>query len=173
MTRTDKVKKQCDRCGHKVFTARLNRVCKQLERNSHGFRTGYRCPGRLKVVARRKRDDRALPPVPAGKGLGYVLSEEYQQQSKALRGQRGRARAAKELAAAEARQKEWLQESKRIENLCRKWTKKVRRLKARSTWTDEQFELERETALKALQVGHVKRRLAKSAGIKAQADGAQ
>lgn len=163
MTRTEKVHKECDRCGHKVFTARRKRVCSQQERNSHGFLTGWRCPGKLRTVVPRKRKRKAAAPkVPPHLGIGHVLTAEYQAQLVAHRGAQARQRAARALAKAKAKQQLWLREARRIETLCRKWTRQVRRLEARVALTDAQFEEERQRAAKAAQVGQVKRRLSRA-----------
>jgi len=171
MPNNNRVRKRCDRCAHETWAERRERVCKQLERNAKGFKTGYRCPGKLQFLDKKKQLKRrrqrvdSLPPVPPGKGLGYVLSEEYQAQVRQQRGKDARAKATKALAAAEAKIKQWKTEEKRARNLVRKWEKVARRQRQRSHWADEQFEQERERVAKAAQVGSVKRRLSKAAGV--------
>lgn len=170
MKQDNRIRKRCRACGHEVWAARRERVCKQKERNAKGFNTGYRCPGKLvalKALRRAKRLEKAhhLPPIPKGLGIGHVLSEQYQQAVVQRAVATARAKADKEYAAALDKQKEWATESKRIANLCRKWNKEVRRLKRRVAMTEEQFAAERMRMAVAAQVGAVKKRLAKSAGI--------
>lgn len=161
----NRVRKRCDRCGHETWAERRDRVCKQKERNAKGFNTGWRCPGKLQFIVKRRRKRSDLPPVQKGLGIGHVLTEQYQQQVVQRAVATARAKAEKEYAAAQAKQKEWLTVSKRIENLCRKWTKEVRRLKKRVAMTDEQFAAERLRMARAAQVSAVRKRLVKSAGI--------
>lgn len=172
MPNNNRVRKRCDRCAHEIWAERRERACKQLERNAKGFRTGWRCPGKLQFINKPTRRKRAasMPPVPAGLGQGHVLSEQYQAQVKQLRGKEGRAKAAKALAAAEAKIKHWRSEEKRARNLVRKWEKVMRWSRQRSNWSDEQFTRERDRLAKASQVGHVKRRLSKAAGVTREAE---
>lgn len=164
MKQDNGVRKRCNVCGHETWAARRDRMCKQKERNAKGFNTGWRCPGKLQP-RRRKRKEPDLPP---------VQTEQYQQQVVQRAVANARAKADKEYAAALGKQKEWLSESKRIENLCRKWNKEVRRLKVRVAWSDDQFAAERLRMARAAQVSAVKKRLRKSAGItKERTDGAQ
>lgn len=173
MTRTyNRVLKQCSHCGHKVQAFPRERVCKQSERSkTTGFTTGYRCPGKLVPVAALRRAKQrakraaALPPVPKGLGIGHVLSEDYAKQVMQRAVDNARTKANNEYAHALEKQKEWLAESERIEKLCRKWTKEVRRLKTRVGWSDAQFAEERRRMARAAQVSAVKKRLVKSAGI--------
>lgn len=170
MQNTNRVRKRCDRCNHETWADRKERVCKQLQRNAKGFKTGWRCPGKLQFLNKQRQKTKrrrvvALPPIPPGVGIGHVLSEEYQAQVRQLRGKEGREKATKALAAAEAKVKHWKTEEKRARNLVRKWEKAARHSRQRSNWTDEQFTRERDRLAKAAQVGSVKRRLAKSAGV--------
>lgn len=162
----NRVRKRCDRCSHETWAARRDRVCKQSERNTKGFKTGYRCPGKLQFVVRAKRKrEPSMPPVPPGRGLGYVLSDEYQAQVKQQRGQEGRAKATKALAAAEEKIKQWKSEEKRARNLVRKWEKIARRSRQLSHRSDDFFEQERQRSSRRVQINRVKRRLSKAAGV--------
>lgn len=167
MQNNNRVRKRCDRCGHETWAERRDRVCKQSERNAKGFKTGWRCPGKLQFIEKKKRRKRepALPPVPPGKGLGYVLSDEYQAQVRQQRGNDGRVKAAKALTAAQEKIKQWKSEEKRARNRVRKWEKIARRQEQISQWIDEKFESERARSARRVQINRVKRRLAKSAGV--------
>lgn len=172
MQNTNRVRKRCDRCNHETWADRKERVCKQLQRNAKGFKTGWRCPGKLQFLDKQRQKTKrrrvaALPPIPPGVGIGHVLTEEYQAQVRQLRGKEGREKAAKALAAADAKIKHWKTEEKRARNLVRKWEKAARHSRQRSHWTDEQFTRERDRLAKAAQVGSVKRRLSKAAGVTA------
>lgn len=162
------MRKRCSVCGHvvKVPEARAKsvRVCHQLERNKGGWKTGYRCPGKMRTVVRKRKAD-TMPPVPRGLGLGHVLTEEYQSKVVANAVATARAKAEKEYREARDKQKEWTAEAKRTANLRRKWDKEVRRLERRIAMTDEEFAAERLRLARAAQVGAVKKRLAKSAGV--------
>jgi hypothetical protein len=157
----ERVNKRCTRCGHIDRTSKLNRVCKRPERNTKGFLTGYRCPGRLELVVRRRKEP-SLPPVPKGLGLGHVLSEEYQAQIIATRGQQWRDDAAKALAKALKWRKEAVEKQRRAEKKIAEWNIEIRALAKRTKMDDAQVEAVRQRAAKAAQVSHVKRRLSKS-----------
>lgn len=166
MRNENRVRKRCDTCDHETWAARRDRVCKQSERNTKGFKTGWRCPGKLHFIVKKKRkNEDKMPPIPAGVGLGYVLSDEYQERVKQYRGVEGRAKAAKALAAAEEKVKHWQSEAKRVRNLVRKWEKIARRQRQLSQRPDEFFEHERERSARRVQVNRVKRRLSKAAAV--------
>ena len=112
------VRKRCDTCGREVQVFRRRRTCMQAERNSKGFKTGWRCPGKL-VTAKARRKRAPLPPVPKGLGIGHVLTPEYQAQAQALRMAAVRARDAKRLKKARVMLKAKLQQAARAERLCR------------------------------------------------------
>lgn len=169
---TNRVRKRCDKCGHETWAERRERVCKQSERNAKGFKTGWRCPGKLQFIVKKKHTRAAsLPPVPPGRGLGYVLSDEYQAQIKQQRGVEARAKAAKALAAAEKKVKDWQSRERRARNRIRKWEKVARRHRQMTEWTDEKFAQESERSAKRVQINRVKRRLSKAAGVTKGANG--
>lgn len=167
MTNDNRVRKVCDTCGHETWAARRDRTCYQKERSKKtGWRTGWRCPGKLRfVVVKRRRKEPSLPPVPKRLGLGHVLTEEYQQQVLVRRGEEWRAAATKQLDKARQRHRDAAEKAKRAEKKMREWTVKIRALEKKARMTDEQVEQVRQRAATAAQVSHVKRRLAKSAGI--------
>ena len=160
------VRKRCDVCGHKSKVARDRRACYQDQRGKSGFKTGYRCPGKLVTIVRKRRGDPTLPPVPKGVGLGYVLSEEYQQAVLEARGKKWRAVAERDLRRARLMHKKAATAAKRAETRMRKWTIEIRAQEKRAAMTDAEVEQVRQRAATAAQVSHVKRRLAKSAGVK-------
>lgn len=176
MTNNNRVRKQCTVCGHELWADRLARACMQLERNAKGFKTGYRCPGQLHRLVPRKRKgkhDAALPPVPKHLGLGHVLTDEYQQLVMQARGKKWRAVAARDLRRARLLHKKAATAAKRAETRMRKWTTEIRALEKKARMSDAEVEQVRQRAATAAQVSHVKRRLAKSAGVKVQGDGAE
>jgi len=164
--RREFVAKKCDRCGAvRKQCTRAERACFKSERNAKGFTTGYRCPGTMRTIVRKRKKPATAIPIPKGVGLGYVLSEEYQAQLLAQRGAAGRAKSTNELDKIRGKLKEWRSEQKRIGNLVKKWEKLERRHESRSTWTDAQFAEERQRAEKAAKVSRVKRRISKAAGV--------
>lgn len=169
MKQDSRVRKRCDVCGHETWAARLDRACRQKQRSTKtGFTTGYRCPGALRLVQprqRRRKADGNLPPIPKGLCLGHVLTEEYQQQVNAVRGDKWRGAALRALTRAEKRHKAAAQDAAAAEKRMRKWTREIRRQQARAAMSDDEVEQVRARAAKAAQVSHVKRRLAKSAGV--------
>lgn len=174
MTKLNKlVRKRCNVCGHQLRADTKARICLQMERNKHGFKTGYRCPGKLVKVVRKRKGD--LPPVPPGLGVGHVLTDEYQQLVKEARGKKWRAVAARDLKRARLLHKKAAAASKRAEARMRKWTAEIRALEKKARMSDDEVEAVRQRAATAAQVSHVKRRLAKSAGVQwtGESDGAK
>ena len=55
MAKGDRVRKRCSTCGKSASYRVRDRVCKFGERNAQGYKTGWRCPGKLERVVKTSK----------------------------------------------------------------------------------------------------------------------
>lgn len=96
-----------------------------------------------------KRHAAEMPSVPKGKGLGYVLSEEFQQQVLEARGKTWRRKAQRDLDRARIHHKKATLASQRAEARMAKWTREIRTLEKKARMSDAEVEQVRQRAATA------------------------
>lgn len=135
------IKKRCNRCGRVADIKARQRRC--YERR---FGKGsYACWGNLEVVRKPRRPRKDDIQIPAGKGIGWVLSEEADRQ----RADRARAEARRQL---DRTNEAIVDKTRAVTRLARSidlLQQKARRLKKRSEMSDVEFAGLRERGVKA------------------------
>lgn len=164
LRRDGTVRKRCARCGSVGWYRPRVAKCRQTTLSQFGT-PSYWCYGDLTRVVRTRKVDLWLGP---GVGLGAVLHEDYVPPANAKRSAyvaTQRQAAARAVAVAQRQLARWRTKAKLAATKVRYYSRLVARAERAAGKPDARLVQEFDAYQRRLQLGAVRRRLAKAAGV--------